>query len=217
MPSAAFLSIFTYMKKTLTLIVLTGTLFFVGAFPAMAAAPKVLGKFGYWSAFQMYEGSNPVCYMSLTAKPPVKKGDKKTAKRGEVVLMITHRPAESSLDVISYAVGAKFKPSSDVTFKIGSKAFSLFTQSDTAWSRDQATDRAISDALRSGTSVTVAGALANGMVLADTVNLKGIAEAYYAIGKACGLDVAPPKKAAPAKAKTEKPAAKSTKTPEKKR
>lgn len=199
------------MKRALSFLFFLsmGLVLFGGA--QAATAPKLLGKFGYWSAYQMFEGENPVCYMSITAKPPVKKGEKK-AKRGDVVLMVTHRPSENALDVISYAAGAKFKSASDVTFKINGKDYSLFTQGDTAWARDQAGDRAIVGALRSVGSATVAGTLANGAALADTVNLKGMPDAYYAIGKACGLEVSPPKKAAPKTdkkpAKTAKPAAK---------
>jgi len=193
------------MKKDLSLLALSCVLSVVLATPVLAAPPKPLGKFGYWSAYQMVEGNAPVCYMSITAKPPAKVGNKK-AKRGEVVLMITHRPSENALDVVSYAAGAKFKSSSDVTLKIGSKSFNLFTQGDTAWSRDQATDRAVVEALRGSGAVTISGSLLSGVTLADTVNLKGFNEAYVAIGKACGQTVAPLKtdkpkavKATPAK------------------
>lgn len=175
--------------------------------PARASAPKVLGKFGYWSAYQMMEGSNPVCYMSITAKSPAqasKDKKKKAAKRGDVVLMIAHRPAEGALDVISYAAGTKFRAASDVTFKMGDREFSLFTQGDTAWARDQSMDRAVVAALRSSSSVTVIGIAANETSIADTVNLKGMPDAYYAIGKACGLPVEPPPKSVQKKEKAVK-------------
>jgi hypothetical protein len=214
LPESVFLSILPRMRKTISFIMLCGALAVAFATPSFAAAPKPLGKFGYWSTYQMYEGPNPVCYMSITAKPPTKKGDKKAVKRGDVVLMVTHRPSENTLDVVSYAAGTKFKSASDVVLKMGSKSYSLFTQGDTAWSRDQATDRAVVEALRANTSVTVTGTLANGAPLADTVSLKGIGEAYYAIGKACGLQVTPPKVEKP---KVDKTPVKAKKTPEKKR
>lgn len=174
---------------------------------AKAGNLKPLGKFGYWTAYQMTEGGHPVCYMSLSAKPPVKAGAK--AKRGEVVLMVTHRPAESSFDVISYSAGMKFKPATDVTVTAGGKTFSLFTQDDTAWSRDSATDKAVSQALRTSPSVTITGTGASGAALADTVNLKGAMEAYVAMSKACGVQVALPKPAKPATpAKPQQPAKK---------
>lgn len=182
------------MIRLLTLCVVFGFVLFADTGTALAA-PKSLGTFGYWATYQMNEGNASVCYMSITAKSPPKKGEKKS-KRGDVVLMITHRPSEGSTDVVSYSVGAKFKPASDVTVKIGSNSFTMFTQQDAAWAHDSATDRAIAAALRSGASATFTGQLASGTALADTVNLKGAAEAYYAIGKACGLAVSKPKPAA---------------------
>ncbi|MFA6280238.1 MAG: invasion associated locus B family protein [Bdellovibrionales bacterium] len=203
------------MIRRIVFFFVFGTLLAAFSAPTMAAGPKSLGQFGYWSAYQMTEGNASACYMTITAKPPVKKGEKKT-KRGDIVLMITQRPSEGALDVVSYAAGAKFKPASDVSVQIGGKKFDMFTQDDTAWSRDSATDRAIASALRTGQSATLTGTLASGAALADVVNLKGAGDAYYAIGKACGLDVAKPKAAVQKPAQTTpKVTQKSTKTPPK--
>jgi len=157
--------------------------------------PRKLGKFDYWSAYQMAEGKQSVCYMTLTAKPPVPKGSK--LKRDSVTLMITHRPTEGALDVFSYAAGTKFAASSEVTVKAGEKTFSLFTQGDTAWARDPATDHALAQALRSNASITVTGTAAVGGSFADTISMKGSSKAYQAMAEACGLS----QPSAPAKAK----------------
>lgn len=159
--------------------------------PAFAAAsPEPLGKFGFWSAYKITENDQPVCYMSISARAP----DAQKNKRGEVVLMIAHRPAENTTDVISYTAGLKFKPASEVDVIVGDKQFSLFTQGDTAWSRDAATDHAISQAIRKNATMTLAGLSTRGTKIGDTINLKGATAAYYAIGKACGLAVEEPKK-----------------------
>ena len=178
---------------------------FASAASAQEAEPKLLGKFGYWAAYHMVEGSENVCYMTITAKPPQKKGSK--VKRADVVLMISHRPAEGATDVVSYQAGAKFKSSSDAIFKIAGKEYNLFTQGDTAWARDPASDHIITAALRKASSLTVTAKAANGTAIADSVNLKGVADAYYEIGKACGLAVEKPKaeKKAPKKETAAKP------------
>lgn len=208
------------MKKPLFSSALLGAACCILMTSPAHAAPESLGKYGYWSTYKMMEGQNPVCYMSITAKAPAAKQTKdkkqKAIRRGDVVLMITHRPAEGATDVISYAAGTKFRPASDVAFKMGDRSFSLFTQGDTAWARDQATDKAVAAALRSSSTVTVTGIAANESSIADTVNLKGMAEAYYAIGKACGLDVQPPPKPVQKKGKSVKPSTvKADKAPEK--
>lgn len=158
--------------------------------PAAAATPKQVGKFGFWSAYTLDNGKEKVCYMTLTAHPPAP--TKKSAKRGDITLMITHRPAEMTLNVVSYSIGTKFKPASEAIVKIGKNQFNLFTQGDTAWSRDSNTDRTLSNAIRAGSSLSLTGTAANGSLLTDTVQLKGSEQAYRAISKNCGLNVPDP-------------------------
>jgi hypothetical protein len=171
-----------------------------------SAAPKSLGSFGVWNAFTYNEKGQPVCYM-LTKIQPAKVKNKKF-KRGGSWLTITHRPGETSTDVVSFTSGYNFKAGSDVDIHIGKSGFSLFTQKDTAWSRDAMTDHALAKAIRNGASMTVAGVPdARGVSgITDTVNLKGAAPAYAAIGKACGLEVREEPKPAKSAAKKQVPA-----------
>jgi hypothetical protein len=180
------------------------------AAPAFAAAapdtksatPKLIGTYSAWKAYSYGGGDQPVCYMTLTAHfAPNKK-----MKRGDAYLMITHRPSENSKDVVSYAAGYNFKTTSPVDLVIGKKTFDLFTQAGTAWSRDAATDHALAAAIQAGTTIQATGtpATKGATPITDTIDIKGAAQAYYAIGKACGYPVtapAAPKPAAKAPAK----------------
>ncbi len=171
------------MKRLFLFSALWAVLF---SFPATAqtAGPRKLGQFSYWAAYQLSEGKNPVCYMTLTAKPPMPKGSK--IKRGAVTLMVTQRPTEGALDVVSYAAGTKFAPGSEVIVQAQGKKFNLFTQGDTAWARDPATDRALAAAIRAAESITIVGTAAQGGSFADTISMKGSAKAYQAMAEACG-------------------------------
>jgi hypothetical protein len=183
----------------------------VGAAVA-ADAPKELGKYGFWTVYRMSDGGQAVCYMSLTA--PTQQAKKQKGKRGDVVLMITHRPADNSTDVVSYTAGMKFKPASEAAVTLGTKKFSLFTQGDTAWSRDASIDHALAAAIRNSVGMNITGVSAQEALINDTLNLKGAFPAYAAINKACGLPVpeAPKAPKAPKKAKpAAKPGAKSGK------
>lgn len=201
------------MKKHLILTVFLTFFLLCAPAPAGATAPKKLGKFGYWTAY-VIPGAQPVCYMTLTAQPPIPKGSK--LKRGPVTLMITHRPAEGSLDVVSYDAGTKFAPSSEVTLDAVGKSFNLFTQGDTAWARDATTDRAITGAIRAAEKITITGTASKGGAFADTIVMKGSAASYKAITEACGLSVskvAPPAKTVGEPSKPKKPAAKTKEKP----
>ena len=146
---------------------------------------KSLGRFGNWHAFVFQEKGHPVCTMELTVTP-VK--DKKF-KRGLGHLMITHRPVDSSRDVISFTSGYVFKAESPVKITIGKNKFELFTTHDTAWARDAVTDHRLvaillkaSTAMVTGTPVTKIKTLTS---ITDHINLAGATKAYQAIGKAC--------------------------------
>jgi hypothetical protein len=180
------------MGRTLFLV-----LFLVSfIFPALAiagSAQKSLGTFGVWQTYSYTDGDQPVCYMVKPAHIPAPKNKK--FKRGAAYLMITHRPGENSKDVVSYTSGYNFKSPSDVTVHIGKDTFDLFTQKDSAWSRDTKTDHALVAAIRSNGFMKVVGSPAqNVSVITDTLDLKGSAAAYQAIGKACGLELENPPK-----------------------
>lgn len=177
------------MNKLSLIMICLVALLFISPSVANAARPKSLGQYGYWRTYVLYEGKNPVCYMSLTARPPAQKNKKrkknKKSKRGNVVLMITHRPAESLFDVVSYTAGARFQSSTDVIVRADGRKFPLFTKNSTAWARDAITDQALTVALRKDFNAIITGHLALGGKVADDVNLKGSNAAYKRISKAC--------------------------------
>ena len=146
-----------------------------------AAEPHLIGTFKDWSAFTYTEKGAKVCYMA--SRP--RKTDKFKG-RGDVYLLVTHRPAEKSFNVVSYIAGYAFKPGSDVTVDIGKDSFHLFTDGDTAWARDAATDKAIVDAIAKGSSLVAKGTNKTGAGVTDSFGLDGSSAAFDAINKACG-------------------------------
>lgn len=184
-------------------------LFLLYAAPVLAAGKEAVAPsastYGNWRVYKITERGQPVCYMTLTAHFP------KNAKirRSDAYLTITHRPGESSKDVISYTAGYNFKPASSAELRIGKQSFSLFTSQDTAWSRDAATDHKIAGLIRTASDLTITGEPTKKTVasLTDKFALKGADAAYHAIGKACGVEVVDkpaPKPAVKAKPKAKK-------------
>ncbi len=173
------------MKKTLILsaTVAAITVSFFMAPVAHASGTKRIGTFGAWEAYEFVENGNKVCYMA--SEPEDAKGDYN--KRGEVFAMVTHRPAEGTKDVFSYVTGYTYKSGSDVTVKVNGRSFGLFTQDDTAWAPDAATDGQIVEAIRKGSKMVVKGTSSRGTLTTDTFSLKGSGAAHDAITKACGM------------------------------
>lgn len=154
-------------------------------FSAIAVAqngePRLLAKYGDWSAYMFIENGNRVCYM--ISQPKAEEGN--YSKRGKIYALITNRPAEGTNDVFSYITGYSYKAGSDANVVIDGKGFTLFTQDDTAWAPDAASDKALALGIRNGTKMVVKGVSSRGTATKDTFSLKGSSKAYKRIHDEC--------------------------------
>lgn len=152
---------------------------------AMAAGDEVkaLGTFKAWGAYAYTEGSGKVCFVASKPTKSLPAG----ASRGDIYAQITHRPADGKTGVFSVIMGYTFKPNSEATLTIGSEKFQLMTQGDSAWGRDDATDKKIAQAIAKGNTMTVEGLSSRGTKTTDTFSLSGSSAALNAINKECGV------------------------------
>lgn len=156
-----------------------------GASAAQAADPQLIGTFGAWTAYTFQEGGGRVCYMA--AQPRQAQGD--YTRRGDIFALVTHRPAENSINVISIVAGYSYREGSEVELRVGRTAFNLFTHGDRAWARTAQLDTQITEAIRKGSEMVVRGTSARGTQTTDTYSLSGSSAAYEAISKACNVPV----------------------------
>ena len=174
------------------------------------ASTQPLGHFGGWAAYHLTDNNQSVCYMVLSQDFPRPKG----MKRSTAHLMITHRPAENTNDVVSYSPGYILRNGSDIKMTLDGTSFDLFSAKDAAWARTPKIDHAIAAAIRQGKTLSIVGIPAQKGIpkLGDQLNIAKADLAYQAISKACGLE----KSAPPAPAKTAPPAHKPAAKPHKK-
>jgi hypothetical protein len=180
------------MKKRLVAMVLALPLVISAA--AFAAKPDALplGKFGRWEAAYFTDGGNKVCFMAAapaatTSSTPMKGRDP------NVLLFITHWPADKQKDAITLSSGYPFKEGSEATIAIAGKTFTFSTggagtgaDPDMAWMEDNKKETELAEDIRRGESLTFRGTSKRGTVITDTYSLKGSSDAYRAISKACG-------------------------------
>lgn len=150
---------------------------------AMAAEPKVLATHRDWEAYQLVEKGRKTCYM---ASQPIKTVGK-YKKRGDVVVFVTHRPADKERDIVNFHAGYKYKSDSTVEVAIGRRKFKLFTKGDTAWALTAADEQAMVKSMIKGNRMTVRGTSARGTQTTDTYSLRGFSRIYRRINKACGI------------------------------
>jgi hypothetical protein len=142
-----------------------------------------LGDAQSWSAFAETDKSAKTCY--LVGRPV--KSEPDNLKRGEVYVYVTHRPAEKSYNVVSFAAGYPYKDASDAELSVDTRKFMLFTNKESAWARDAATEKAVVEAMAKGKQALLKGTSTRGTGTTDTYALDGFTPMLAQIDKACGV------------------------------
>ncbi len=153
--------------------------------PKAAAKPetKRIGKFTSWDAYEHTDKGTKLCY--LHAQP--EKKEPASARRGEIYILVTHKPKEKIRNEVSIYFGYPLKDAIPAQAVIGPTAIEMFTHQEAAWAADAATDQKLVDALRKGKTLVVKGESSRGTKTTDTYDLDGFSQALQAIDKACGM------------------------------
>ena len=153
--------------------------------PAAATGGKAehLGDAQGWSAFVETDKNAKACY--LVGRPI--KSEPDNLKRGDVYVYVTHRPADKTFNVVSFAAGYPYKDASDAELMVDTHKFDLFTSKEGAWSRDAATDKAVVEAMAKAKQAVLKGTSTRGTNTTDTYSLDGFAAMLAQIDKACGV------------------------------
>lgn len=164
-----------------TLALLAGALSLgLPAAPAHAQDAEAIGQHGEWEAYTRGEGESKFCYM--VSKP---REASLRSRRGDIFFLVWHRPAQKEFDVVQIDIGYPFKDESEVEVEIGGKAWTLFTRDQNAWTYRPEDDKALVEAIRGGSRMTVKGTSSRGSETTDVYSLSGSAAAHAAIDKAC--------------------------------
>ncbi len=153
--------------------------------PGKAKRPetKRIGSFHGWQAYQLDGKDGRTCYLHGLPQ----KQEPASAKRGEIYLLVTHKPASKTRNEVSIVFGYPLKPESPAKVSIGKDNLAMFTHGEAAWAPDAGTDAKLVDALKKGRQLVVQGQSARGTSTTDTYDLNGFGDALKAIDKACPL------------------------------
>jgi hypothetical protein len=141
---------------------------------AAVAGPKQIGKFEDWIAATHQENGQTICYAFTRAQSSAPA----MPARGSVVLTVTER--QSGRDAVAIEAGLPYAANATVTVQVDQTGLEFYTAGRNAFARD---GKAVVTAFGKG-SRAIARSLAPKEVT-DTYSLKGFAQAYAAIVKAC--------------------------------
>jgi hypothetical protein len=177
--------IYKLIRSTLiTSFIIAATMIIIDL-PVVAQEVKEIGHFGDWKAYTRSDKNERFCY--IVTKP---KEASLRSKRGDIFLMIWHRPAKKEFDVVQVDAGYTFKKDkngkqSSVIIQVGKDTWTLFTDRKNAWTNTSNDDAQIVKAMRKGMKLTVKGISSRNNPTTDKYSLKGVTAAYRAINKAC--------------------------------
>ncbi|MDP6708397.1 MAG: invasion associated locus B family protein [Alphaproteobacteria bacterium] len=157
------------------------TLVLLWAPPALAKSPSPIGTYKAWTAYTAKEERGLTCYMASQPKESKPKG----VKRGEIWVLVTHRPYKSVRNEVSFYVGYPLKLGSEAIAEIDGKKHKLFTSEETAWAASGKLDNALVRAMRKGRRMIFRGVSRRGTKTTDSYSLSGFTAAHNAISKAC--------------------------------
>ena len=148
---------------------------------AAAQEFKQTGTFGTWETYSGKEKTASVCYMG--SEPRKAKG--KYKRRGQSLVVITHRPSEKSLNAVNVQAGYTYLKDSPAQMIIDGTTFDMFTDGGNAWAADAEMDVALVRAMRAGSILIVQGMSNRGTVTTDTYSLRGFSKAHNTMSRAC--------------------------------
>jgi invasion protein IalB len=165
------------MRLAIIVLLLTSVL----TVAAAAQTPEFLGSHRDWNVYAFTEDSRKICYMA--SEPKKQEGD--YTRRGNPAVLVTRRPGSPAVDEVSVQPGYSYLEGSEVKVDVGRNEFMLFTQGEHAWTKSAEADRALIEAMKDGSDMTVRGTSVKNTYSLDTYSLLGFTAAYQAMVEAC--------------------------------
>ena len=143
-----------------------------------------LGSFRDWEAFVYGTGAKRTCHMIST--PKSSRASKRNVRRGEIYIMVSHRPEYGVKDEVNLVFGYPVRQGSDASFSVdGRRRLSFFTEGNSAWAYDPKDDRGAVASMKRGNRLEVKATSQRGTNTTDNYSLSGFTAAYNAITQAC--------------------------------
>ena len=171
----------------LKIAIFSGILGFSLISPGFAASPPV-AEYGDWRMFVSGSGQSINCY--IAGEP--KRSTPKAARRGDIFLIVAHRPGQGVRNEISVRIGYPFSATSEPFARVGSDEYGFFTgvqvengADEWAWLETLDDQNRLVTAMKRGNELVFKGTSARGTLTTDSYSLKGVTAAMKALDAAC--------------------------------
>ena len=156
--------------------------------PAAAQTPQPTETFGDWRLFVDGTAAAKHCY--LAGEP--KRKQPAQARRGDVFLVIAHRPGQGVRNEVSVRVGYPFSATSKPFARIGTDEYGFFTgvqaqngADEWAWLEKLDDQTRVVEAMKRGSELVFKATSARGTLTTDSYSLRGVTAGMKALDAAC--------------------------------
>lgn len=156
-----------------------------GMASAQEASTNRVDSMTDWSVF---EGNDPrECWAVTTYKESVntKDGRVVAVTRGEILLMVFHRPGAGVSGQVAFTGGYPFASGSTVEVDIGGTTFELYTEGEWAWPATPQEDAQLIAAMKRGADAVATARSSRGTTTKDTFSLLGFTAAVDDAAQRC--------------------------------
>jgi len=159
---------------------------FASGAEAQQGSRRHLGSYRDWDAFVYGAGANRTCHMISVPKSST--ASRKNARRGDIYMMISHRPEYGVVGEVNAVMGYPIRQGSTAKFNVdgGRKRLEFFTEGTGAWAYDPKADASAVAAMKRGSGLVISATSQRGTNTNDRYSLSGFTAAYNAITRACG-------------------------------
>ncbi|NCF79531.1 MAG: hypothetical protein GWP34_06480 [Alphaproteobacteria bacterium] len=152
------------------------------------ANDRLAGEYGDWRLFANDGGQAKSCF--IVGEP--KHSTPQKARRGDIFLIVSHRPGQGVRNEISVRIGYPFSATSEPFARVGSDEYGFFTgvqvengADEWAWLEKLDDQARLVTAMKRGNELVFKGTSARGTLTTDSYSLKGVTAAMKALDAAC--------------------------------
>ncbi|PJI93079.1 hypothetical protein BC777_1947 [Yoonia maricola] len=138
-----------------------------------------------WSVF--VESDPSECWAVSAPKETLntRDGNSVDVRRGDIRLIVFHRPSENVAGQVMFTGGYPFASESTVSLQVGDTTFQMFTQGETAWPATPEDDARVVAAMKRGANAVLTGRSGRGTQTQDTFSLLGFTAAADEAANRC--------------------------------
>ena len=152
------------------------------------ANDRLVGEYGDWRLFISDSGQAKSCF--IVGEP--KRSTPQNARRGDIFLIVSHRPGQGVRNELSVRIGYPFSATSEPFARVGSDEYGFFTgvqvengADEWAWLEKLDDQARLVTAMKRGNELVFKGTSARGTLTIDSYSLRGVTAAMKALDAAC--------------------------------